>query len=57
MFATIDEKKELVSRYGMKAWAHILLLEQQRGRQLNPNQIRCVQAAVPSSVSAPMEAA
>ena len=37
-----QEREELVARYRDKAWAHVLKLEQQRGRVLNPNQIRCM---------------
>ncbi|MBZ4211560.1 MAG: hypothetical protein LAD29_10545 [Rhodoferax sp.] len=46
MSVTLAEKYELMARYGMKAWAHILLLEQSRGRKLNLYQISCINSAL-----------
>lgn len=46
MNVTLEEKYDLIARYGDKAWAHILLLSQKRGRKLNLNQIRCINIAL-----------
>ncbi len=41
-----EEKEALEAQYRGKAWAHILKLEQSRGRVLNLNQIRCMNIAL-----------
>ncbi len=46
MSITKQEREELVARYRDKAWAYVLKLEQERGRVLNMNQIRCMNIAL-----------
>jgi len=41
-----EEKDALSAQYRDKAWAHILKLEQSRGRVLNMNQVRCMNIAL-----------
>lgn len=41
-----SELEAIRQRHGMRAWAHILILQNQRGRALNRNQIRCITLAV-----------
>ena len=46
MTVSKKEMDELARIHGMKAWAYVLQLRDQRGDQLNANQIRCFRLAL-----------
>jgi hypothetical protein len=50
---TKTQLEELRSRHGDKAWAHALKLRQERGDDLNRNQVRCYRNAL--GLNSPMQ--
>ena len=46
MTVSKNEMDELARIHGMKAWAYVLQLRDQRGDQLNANQVRCYRIAL-----------
>lgn len=52
LFLSKEEVQALLHAHGGRAWAHILLAEQQRGRALNRNQVRCLRNALNLNIPA-----